>query len=191
MGNQIDARRSIIKATALFLLIVGCSHTYEYHSIGSKFIRPDYFKRIQSKDVNSWPTEADSTGIFSAKITVQGCKKLFIIYNKKGAIIQSQEMKDTSNCDSDYKAEFIDMNFDGLPDLKINLQLSAQNSWDEYWLFSLSDKKFHYHEQLSNLISVHAYPREKVIESYYYEGMEKQSRVDYRFEGDKLVPSKL
>ena len=148
------------------------------------FIRPSYYSREQDKNVNSWPGKPDTTGMFSAKITCSGkSNKTLIIYNNTGEVVQSGKLQDKSyECETEYKSNFIDMNFDGFLDFKVNFEMGGTgNSWDEYWLFNPADQKFHYSIQLSELISATPYPREKRVEAYYRSGIDYQSLEDYEW----------
>jgi len=154
------------------------------------FIRPSYYSREQDKNVNSWPGKPDTTGMFSAKITCSGkSNKAFIIYNNAGEVIQSGKLQDKSyECGTEYKSYFIDMDFDGFLDFKVNYEMGATgNSWDEYWLFNPADQKFHYNIQLSELISAIPYPREKRVESYSRSGMDYQTLEDYEWNENRLL----
>lgn len=162
-------------------------------TISGLFIRPSYYSREQDKNVNSWPGKADTTRMFSAKITCSGkSNKNFIIYNNAGEVVQSGKLQDNSyECETEYKSNFIDMDFDGFLDFKVNYELGATgNSWDEYWLFNPADQRFHYNIQLSELISAIPYPREKRIESYSRSGMDYQTLEDYEWIRGTLIVAK-
>jgi len=201
------------KLTIYLLILVACGSSSESSDVQSKtvpdndgssknksalisndtlpgpFIRPSYYSSVQNKIVNSWPGKPDTTGMFSAKITCSGkSNKNFIIYNNAGEIVQSGKLQDKSyECGTEYKSNFIDMNFDGFLDFKVNYEMSATgNSWDEYWLFNLADQKFQYNIQLSELISAIPYPREKRVESYSRTGMDYQTLEDYEWSGGVL-----
>ncbi|MBK8584457.1 MAG: hypothetical protein IPN88_03035 [Bacteroidetes bacterium] len=159
-------------------------------TLSGPFIRPCYYSRVQDKNVNSWPGKPDTTGMFSAKITCGGkSNKTFIIYNNAGDVVQSGKLLDKSyECGTEYKSNFIDMNFDGFLDFKVNYEMGATgNSWDEYWLFNPADQKFQYNIQLSELISAIPYPREKRVESYSRSGMDYQTLEDYEWNRGALT----
>lgn len=154
------------------------------------FIRQSYYQRNQNKNVNSWYALPDTTNAFSASLSWSGINRIsFIIYSRNGSVVQRGKLYDTEH-DSTFeiKTMFIDMNFDGLLDFNVNFEMSATgNSWDEYWLFSPTDNRFHYNSELSALISAKAYPIEKRIESYYRSGMDYQILADYEWINKKLV----
>ena len=162
-------------------------------TLSSQFIRTAYYSPVQNKNVNSWPGKPDTTGMFSVKIKCSGKgNKTFIIYNKTGEVVQSGKLLDkSSECGTECKSNFIDMNFDGFLDFKVNYGISATgNSWDEYWLFNPADEKFHYNIQLSELISAIPYPSEKRVESYFRSGVDFQTLEDYEWNGNRLLLAK-
>jgi hypothetical protein len=157
-------------------------------TLSGPFIRQYYYSRVQDKN-NSWQGKPDTTGMFS-KITCGGKKQqTFIIYNNAGDVVQSGKLLDKSyECGTEYKSNFIDMNFDGFLDFKVNYEMGATgNSWDEYWLFNPADQKFQYNIQLSELISAIPYPREKRVESYSRSGMDYQTLEDYEWNRGALT----
>ena len=171
-------------------LKVKSKSTYSLYKGSDKYIRPAYYTTHQVEDVNSWPERPDTTGIYSAKIICRGKgQKSFVIYNKAGEIFQMGTLKDTKyGCDQDYKSDFIDMNFDGYLDFKINFETGATgNSWDEYWLFNPEDRKFHFNHDLSKSISAMAYMKEGRIETYYRSGMDYQVLSDLEWKGGSLI----
>ncbi len=161
-----------------------------YKGSTAQFFRPAYCCNVQKANVNCLPEKPDTTGIYSAKIICHGKgRKSFEIYNKSKKVIQSGYLLDHNYaCDQDYNADFLDMNFDGYLDFKVNFSTGATgNSWDEFWLFSPKDKQFHYNSELSNLIAATPYPTEKRIEAYHREGMDYQVLSNLEWNGDTLI----
>ena len=112
-----------------------------------------------------------------------------LYYCRRNECLVISKSKDRcGECGTEYKSNFIDMNFDGFLDFKVNYEMGATgNSWDEYWLFNPADQKFQYNIQLSELISAIPYPREKRVESYSRSGMDYQTLEDYEWNTGALT----
>ncbi len=76
--------------------------------------------------------------------------------------------------------EFIDMNFDGNPDLYLAVS-KVDNVISYYcWLFNATDNKFDYSASLSALKNISVDPYEQlVLSKYYYNGVEKVSTYEW------------